>query len=326
MATADGDPRRILRSSSHFYCGPSHVGIRPIRAILLANAFVDRVKLPGAGTRTGRCEKLARRTLRASTCESPGWRRAHELLGLAHTEGVGDISKSRGGGVEPLRKRRLKTSVFFLFLSDISGLFATFLPMKSVFILAASDVPRFFPTVLVEGGPTVAALALVAAAVVFAFVAWVSKKLVLALEVAYLRAQQPGTLLPGAKHSPTVKAPQRAVGDSHLLVAFITGAGIGIISWLFVSGLLAWLAVSFLVVMVKSSRAPLRAPLHQRRRPSCAYVAPVDSVFRVVDYRRYRTVCSPRVCSPHGHHRNPAQCRTGPTFFDGSGRFFGGAE
>ena len=47
-------------------------------------------------------------------------------------------------------------------ISDVSGTLAQFMPMKSVFILAADEVPGFFPNVLVSAGTVITSLVLLA--------------------------------------------------------------------------------------------------------------------------------------------------------------------
>lgn len=56
--------------------------------------------------------------------------------------------------------------------SDIAKLLATFMPMKSILILASGDVPGFFPRYLVESGPTDTVLFLLSSAIFCAGVAW----------------------------------------------------------------------------------------------------------------------------------------------------------
>ena len=51
-------------------------------------------------------------------------------------------------------------TVFLSVIGDLSGMLATFMPMKTILILAAEDVPGFFPVFLVEGGPTYASVIL----------------------------------------------------------------------------------------------------------------------------------------------------------------------
>lgn len=66
-------------------------------------------------------------------------------------------------------------AVTLTIVAEISGTLATFMPMKSVFILAADGVPSFFPEFLVEGGSLVTALFLLALSGLFAGLAALSK-------------------------------------------------------------------------------------------------------------------------------------------------------
>ena len=61
-------------------------------------------------------------------------------------------------------------------VADIAGTLATFMPMKSVFILAADDIPSFFPQPLIQAGPVITALALVGIAGLLAVVSGIAKR------------------------------------------------------------------------------------------------------------------------------------------------------
>ena len=61
-------------------------------------------------------------------------------------------------------------------VADVAGTLATFMPMKSVFILAADDIPSFFPQPLIQAGPAMTAVALVGIAGLLAVVSGVAKR------------------------------------------------------------------------------------------------------------------------------------------------------
>ena len=59
-------------------------------------------------------------------------------------------------------------------VGDLTGMIATFMPMKVILILASDDVPGFFPSFLVEGGALFASVVLLLAAGLFGLVAWLA--------------------------------------------------------------------------------------------------------------------------------------------------------
>jgi hypothetical protein len=84
--------------------------------------------------------------------------------------------------------RQPSQSLWFLaglltIVAELASTLATFMPMKSVFILAADGVPSFFPSFLIEGGPLVTALFLLALSGLFAGVAALSKSASVRLSV-----------------------------------------------------------------------------------------------------------------------------------------------
>ena len=60
-------------------------------------------------------------------------------------------------------------------VGDLARLLATFMPMKTILILASGDVPGFFPGFLVDGGAVFAAIILLGVAAFFGFVAWLAE-------------------------------------------------------------------------------------------------------------------------------------------------------
>jgi hypothetical protein len=61
---------------------------------------------------------------------------------------------------------------------DLTGTLAAFMPMKSVFILAADEVPGFFPQFLITAGPAAVAVFLIFTAAVLAFMSGIARKIV----------------------------------------------------------------------------------------------------------------------------------------------------
>ena len=86
----------------------------------------------------------------------------------------------RLGHAEPSRLAWWSAGILTM-AADIAGTLAQFLPMKSVFILAADEIPDFFPQFLIDAGPILTGLALVAIAAVMAVVSKVTKNLALSM-------------------------------------------------------------------------------------------------------------------------------------------------
>lgn len=59
-------------------------------------------------------------------------------------------------------------------VGDLAAMLATFMPMKTILILASGDVPGFFPQFLVDGGAVVASLVLLLVAAACGVAAWLT--------------------------------------------------------------------------------------------------------------------------------------------------------
>ena len=88
-------------------------------------------------------------------------------------------------------------------VGDLARLLATFMPMKTILILASGDVPGFFPGFLVEGGAVFAAIILLGVAAFFGFIAWLAE-----FVVEWMDAREPHS---ATKSSPRIDPQQEVV-------------------------------------------------------------------------------------------------------------------
>ncbi len=158
-------------------------------------------------------------------------------------------------------KRRPSPTQWFLaglltIVAELSGTLATFMPMKSVFILAADGVPGFFPAFLVERGPLVTALFLLVLSGLFAGVAALSKSASgnLAMPEAKFPDSQ-GVKVPRTRTSATNRF---TLGEFALVgLATILFSVSALFSILFTALVACWIAVSWAALRWMTHR---RAP------------------------------------------------------------------
>lgn len=159
--------------------------------------------------------------------------------------------------------RRGVFSGILTMVSDIAGTLAQFLPMKSVFILAADEIPIFFPPLLIEAGSILTALALVAAAAVMAVFSKVTKNLALSFAVpsqilsassgaGYSKPNSEDSS--GGKGSVTVKEL-----SSLILLAVLVGVSAAVsITLVLLVGL--WVGVSAAILAMRVHRGARKPP------------------------------------------------------------------
>lgn len=156
------------------------------------------------------------------------------------------------------RKPRASTAVVLGIVADLSGTIATFMPMKSVFILAADEIPSFFPQFLIDAGPAATGVLLIALAGVFGVISAISRKRVNTLAPANTPIK--------SSHFQQKKAPHReskglelgeATALSLVAVLIIASA---VISGLFVLLVLGWTIGSLIVLSIQIHRSVRRPP------------------------------------------------------------------
>jgi hypothetical protein len=145
-------------------------------------------------------------------------------------------------------------------VADITGTLAQFMPMKAVFILAADDIPSFFPAILVNAGPILTGLALVLAAALLGVISTFAKKLALtrsAVDEPYPTPQvSSGTSETGKRNSAPVTVKEFS---AFVLIAFLF-AGSAAVSLTFTLTIAAWVAGSAVVLAIKIHRGARKPP------------------------------------------------------------------
>lgn len=143
-------------------------------------------------------------------------------------------------------------------ISDVSGTLATFMPMKSVFILAADDIPDFFPSIFVRGGPIFTGVVLVLVAAVFGILSGWAKK-------TSSQLAAPSSLFPSVAHSDEQQQARRSVGlplkrFSSIVLSVILLGGALFVSVPFVAIILLWVIGSAGVIALKVHRGSRKPP------------------------------------------------------------------
>ena len=156
--------------------------------------------------------------------------------------------------------------IVLIVFSDIGTTLATFMPLKSVFILAADDIPSFFPAWMQALGPIGVGLLLVLFAAALGGLSAVARATVTKID----KASRPKGLPP----STPVAATKRRVGGGVLatrdetarsLFVSIMLAGVAVVSPLFATVVITWIALSWAVIAVRVHRRPRRAPFPHGR-------------------------------------------------------------
>lgn len=143
--------------------------------------------------------------------------------------------------------------------SDILATVAQFMPMKSVFILAAGEVPGFFPAFLVSAGPIGAALALVAMAAICALVAKVTQDVGGQLAQPSHRvsaADSRGSITPFFRLIGTLTV--RQVSSAFLFFVLVLGSAF--VSALYTCFILAWVGISAGILAILVHRSERKPP------------------------------------------------------------------
>ena len=159
----------------------------------------------------------------------------------------------------PQAKKRLLHPIALGVFADLSGTLATFMPMKSVFILGAGDVPGFFPDVLITAGPAAVAMLLVGGAGILAYSSGVaSRTLKNADSPASTGEENPFALFAKNQMAPTDSGRRERQIDLALLLVIAVVASLA--SWVFLVFTLLWLAGVILVIAIRLRNTPRQAP------------------------------------------------------------------
>lgn len=145
-------------------------------------------------------------------------------------------------------------------MADVSAMLATFLPMKSIYMLAANSVPGFFPRFLVDGGPTFAAVALVLAAGVLAAVARALNWIIESLDARDPDKGTPSSRSTAERKELLAEARRERHADVSILLIGVVTIVVLIMSvpyWLIT---MAFIGFSALTIGWRVSRRPPRAP------------------------------------------------------------------
>ena len=151
--------------------------------------------------------------------------------------------------------------VVLLVTAELSGTIATFMPMKSVFILAADDIPSFFPAWLRATGTVGTALLLVVLAAGFGVLASAATKAIQRFD----QANRPKGLPPRANWTPSDRRQfgplwlTRQQAAKFVLVAVLLVV-VTIVSPLFAGLIVAWVGASWIALAYRVHTRPRRAP------------------------------------------------------------------
>jgi hypothetical protein len=143
-------------------------------------------------------------------------------------------------------------------VAELTGLLATFMPMKSILILAADEIPAFFPDIFIRMGPAGTAFVLIVLSAIFGAISWFAKRIVSSLA-------SPNALIKSSQFRHRIQATKSKRGlelveaTSLSLVAVLLVAGF-LISILFASLVLAWVIGSLAVLSIQIHRSERRPP------------------------------------------------------------------
>jgi len=146
-----------------------------------------------------------------------------------------------------------------LVVSNVTGTFGAFMPLKAVFILAANSVPSIFPAFLVAAGPVPAALSLLLGGAVFLIISGFAKKLSEKISPSSEKLPLTERQLVAGNDS---NRPERiTLGDvTNIGVALLMMSGAFFLSRTLVSVVLLWVIVSASVLAFIILRRDRRPP------------------------------------------------------------------
>lgn len=153
---------------------------------------------------------------------------------------------------------RVTTAVGLGIVADLAGTLATFMPMKSVFILAADDIPSFFPQILIDAGPAATSVLLILVAGVFAIMSTLARKTVnkIAPPQTPIRSSHFRHKQPIASNSEGLDLAEA----TSLSLVFVLLAGSAVISGLFTVTVLGWTIGSLAILSIHIHRSVRRPP------------------------------------------------------------------
>ena len=165
---------------------------------------------------------------------------------------------------QPPTRGKWFTAGILTMIADITGTLAQFMPMKAVFILAADDIPSFFPGILVDAGPLLTGLALVLAAAALAIISKFAKDLALTRSGADEPYPSP---TPSAVTNPatTDTAPLTVKEFSAIVLIVVLFAGSAVVSLTFALTITAWIAGSAIVLAIKIHQGSRKPPFPNGR-------------------------------------------------------------
>lgn len=145
-------------------------------------------------------------------------------------------------------------------VSNVTGTFGAFMPLKAVFILAADSVPSIFPSFMVDAGPVVAALSLLAAGAIFLIVSGSAKKLAATLSPSSEKMPLSDRLI--GQGAEIATRPERiTLGEfANIGVAALMMVGTAYVSLTLVSLVVIWAAISATVLAFIILRRDRRPP------------------------------------------------------------------
>lgn len=158
--------------------------------------------------------------------------------------------------------------VLLLVVADLAGMMATFMPMKTILILASNDVPSFFPRFLVEGGVVFASLMLLAAAALLGALSWAISRLTERLDKGSLQLTSRTPRFPDWRSDVLQERKKAREFEVSLALTIPVTVTLAVFSLGYLAFSLLWLLISTTGAVWLVSRSQNHAP----------YVSGVDKV------------------------------------------------
>lgn len=142
---------------------------------------------------------------------------------------------------------------------DLAGMIATFMPMKAILILASDDVPAFFPSFLVEGGPFISSMVLLLIAGLFGGVASLAGVVTTRMDRGPVQWAGSTNQLADWKSDSVQRALKARTFQSSIVVTLPVMAVLVLVSPQYLGFAAVWVAASSFGVLVMAGRPGQKA-------------------------------------------------------------------
>lgn len=145
-------------------------------------------------------------------------------------------------------------AVFLSFVAMLSGIVATFLPMKTILILASGSVPGFFPQFLVTRGVAITSLVMILCAGVAGVISWAATKVCEKLDQNGASSAFAGATPDSDAHQYSSAMVYRKTVSLFAFSAVVSLV-VGLVSLTFFLLSLAWVISSFFTILLRARRS-----------------------------------------------------------------------